>query len=223
VDTGNLGAIIRSAYWFGIDAIALSSRGWLVIENRPLMQKLVLTAPSASLDAAGLRASSGAAEAVPLLTVENPDIFLSRSRACGWQVLAAMPPPDSTLPPIRGRTKSSLQPTSIPLYATARKPLILMLGGESKGIERHLIKHVNAFLTIRPYADTSAVGLDSLNVSVASALILSKVMRRPENKIISQLRGTFGTDNHLAALDSIGPGAGGALDTEGDFMMWNTK
>ena len=98
-----------------------------------------------------------------------------------------------------------------------------MLGGESKGIERHLIKHVDAFLTIQPYADTSAVGLDSLNVSVASALILSKVMRRPEKKVIAQLRSSFSTAGHSESLRSIDMGASGSLDGESDFMVWNTR
>jgi hypothetical protein len=106
----------------------------------------------------------------------------------------------------------------IPRYATSRHPLILMLGGESKGIERHLMKHVDAFLTIRPFADTIAVGLDSLNVSVASALILSKVMRRPDQGAISRLRKTFGTARHSQLTGATGPAS---KDEEGDFMMWS--
>jgi hypothetical protein len=96
-----------------------------------------------------------------------------------------------------------------------------MLGGESKGIERHLMKHVDAFLTIKPFADTTAVGLDSLNVSVASALILSKVMERPGRDTISRLRKTFGTARQSKLTGATGPASKDARDEEGDFMMWS--
>ncbi|KZZ87589.1 RNA methyltransferase [Ascosphaera apis ARSEF 7405] len=77
-DPGNLGAIIRSAYYFGVDAIILS-------RNCPKITPVVL------------KSSAGAAENIPIFRVTNTRAFIEASRENGWQFYAAdAPEPEST-------------------------------------------------------------------------------------------------------------------------------
>ena len=72
---GNMGAIIRTAYYLGVDAVAVHDRS------------------TASVSAGStLKASSGAIEAMPILRVGNIDSFLSKSAEAGWRIFASVAP-----------------------------------------------------------------------------------------------------------------------------------
>ncbi|EKG14476.1 tRNA/rRNA methyltransferase SpoU [Macrophomina phaseolina MS6] len=179
VDPGNLGAIIRSAYYFGVDAVAVSTRA---------------TAP---LDAVAIKASSGAAEAMPILTVQNPLSFLTRSALNGWRVYAAdtPPPPVDNFNVTASHRRSALDPTNTsPLISFTRPntlavlqnhapllehPAILMLGGESAGFRQSIKNKANYLVGIRGTKGLE-IGVDSLNVSVAAALIMLEMLRKPK-------------------------------------------
>lgn len=178
VDTGNVGAIIRSAYYFGVDAIAISKRA---------------TAP---LDAVTIKASSGAAEAMPILTVRNPLEFLSRSSINGWRIYAAdaLPPPVDNFNVTKDHFRFALDPQNTsPLISFSRPhtravlhehtpllahPTILMFGGESKGFTRSIRAKANYLVGIRGTKGLD-LGIDSLNVSVAAGLIMLELLRKP--------------------------------------------
>ncbi|OMP84843.1 rRNA methyltransferase, mitochondrial [Diplodia seriata] len=180
VDEGNIGAIMRTAYYFGVDAVALSKRG---------------TAP---IDSVALKASSGAAEGLPILTVANPHTFLHRStHNNGWRLYAA----DVPLPPrdnfnvTADHTYAALDPLNTsPLVSFTRPhtlatlrdhspllqhPAILMLGGEAAGFRHSIRAKANYLVGVRGTAGL-AMGVDSLNVSVAAALIMLEMLRRPK-------------------------------------------
>ncbi|KAI9694850.1 MAG: hypothetical protein M1822_000466 [Bathelium mastoideum] len=72
---GNMGAIIRTAYYLGVDAVAIHDRSTASISSGPT-----------------LKASSGAAEALPILRVGNVDTFLSKSAEAGWRIYASVAP-----------------------------------------------------------------------------------------------------------------------------------
>lgn len=65
LDPGNLGALLRSAHYFGIDAVAITVRS------------------SSGLSAAALKAASGAAEEVRLFSVANSVQFVQQSKTAG--------------------------------------------------------------------------------------------------------------------------------------------
>ncbi|KAL1641894.1 hypothetical protein SLS58_005729 [Diplodia intermedia] len=179
VDEGNIGAIMRTAYYFGVDAVALSKRG---------------TAP---VDSVALKASSGAAEGLPILTVANPHTFLQRSTHSGWRVYAA----DAPLPPrdnfnvTADHSFGALDPLNTsPLVSFTRPhtlatlrdhaplvqhPAILMLGGEGAGFRHTIRAKANYLVGVRGTAGL-AMGVDSLNVSVAAALIMLEMLRKPK-------------------------------------------
>ncbi|KAF9630073.1 tRNA/rRNA methyltransferase SpoU [Lasiodiplodia theobromae] len=179
VDQGNLGAIIRSAYYLGVDAVAVTKRA---------------TAP---LDAVAIKASSGAAEAMPLFTVSNPLAFLTRSTINGWRVYAAdaPPPPTDNFNVTSDHYRRALDPDNTsPLVTYTRPnnvhvlphshaplishPTILMLGGESAGFRQSIRAKANYLVGIRGTRGLE-VGVDSLNVSVAAALIMLEMVRKP--------------------------------------------
>ncbi|KAF2436538.1 alpha/beta knot [Tothia fuscella] len=178
LDPGNLGAIIRSAYFLGVDAIALSSR------------------TCAPITPVALKASAGAAEALPILSIDDPAEFLRRSSAKGWKVYCGTAPnyaathgtPSSDSTPTKD-TKSWAEPhteytlrrdgTLIdPDFSPIRfAPTILVVGGEGKGLRSNLTQSAYAFVEIRPQINIGDFGVDSLNVSVATALLCADIIR----------------------------------------------
>lgn len=184
LDPGNLGAIIRSAYFLGVDAIALSARN------------------CAPITPTALKASAGAAEAIPLLFVENPQSFLESSASSGWNIYCATTPRTTEQPLARQgdfRATSIIAlnegiSTQLPQqiqYTRARNgkslprnhcpvtngPTILVVGGEGKGLKSSLTKHAWAYVEILPKINVDEIGVDSLNVSVATALLCAEFLR----------------------------------------------
>ncbi|BCR82996.1 TrmH family RNA methyltransferase [Aspergillus chevalieri] len=163
VDQGNLGAIIRSAYYLGIDAIVFAGRN------------------SAPLSDVTIKASAGASENMTLLEVSNERAFIQQSKTNGWRFYAAdVPGPGSTL-----EGQHDANPTSGGSRLT-QGPSVIMMGSESSGLSRHFMSHANAIVSIpgsRFVGDSSVESdparVDSLNVSVAAALLMEKFLRTP--------------------------------------------
>lgn len=185
-DQGNLGAILRSAYYFGVDAV-------------------VLTRNTAPVSAVAIKASAGAAENLPLLSVTNPTAFVDRSRAAGWRFFAADAPasesddtaavdepdqqpaePPSSSWPSSAQHQPSVSPPldpsspALPLRALAghlkTSPCALMLGSEDRGLAPKLLRRADSTVAIRSAltdsrAEDDGAAVDSLNVSVAAALL----------------------------------------------------
>jgi len=163
VDQGNLGAIIRSAYYLGIDALVFAGRN------------------SAPLSDVTIKASAGASENMTLLEVSNERAFIQQSKANGWRFYAAdAPGPGSML-----ESQHEADPTSDGSPLT-QGPSVIMMGSESSGLSRHFLSHANAILSIpgsRFVGDSGVESdparVDSLNVSVAAALLMEKFLRTP--------------------------------------------
>jgi 21S rRNA (GM2251-2'-O)-methyltransferase len=170
LDPGNLGAIIRSAYFLGVDAIAISTR------------------TCAPITPAALKASAGAAEGITILNVTNAPEFLKNSHNAGWRIYCGTTPDNSPVNPAHLPRDPKVEPPQIKYTKKDGKtvphtfwPLetssILVLGGEGKGLNRHLGHHAWAYVEIMPKMDVNECGVDSLNVSVASALLCADMLR----------------------------------------------
>ncbi|KAL5001930.1 Alpha/beta knot methyltransferase [Aspergillus recurvatus] len=170
VDTGNLGSIIRSAYYLGVDAIVFAGRH------------------SAPLSPITIKASAGAAENMTLLDVQNEVDFIKRSQANGWRFYAAdVPKTGATyLEP------GSLQPPSLtattgePDAAIGQSPSVIMMGYEGSGLSNHIKARADSIVSIPGARLLPGVGaasdparVDSLNVSVAAALLMETFLRVP--------------------------------------------
>ncbi|KAJ6061713.1 uncharacterized protein N7446_005833 [Penicillium canescens] len=143
VDPGNMGAIIRSSYFLGIDAIILAGRN------------------SAPLSPVTIKASAGAAENMPILHVRNEVDFIQRSQKNGWRFYAADAPGPGSVYMDAGSVRGS-------------------------GLSSHIKSHADATVSIPGARHSPVLGvqsdparIDSLNVSVAAALLMEKFLRTP--------------------------------------------
>ncbi len=130
----NVGAILRSAAWFGIDAVIIPH-----------------TEGQASLSAAAVRVAQGGAEVVPVVAVDDLPAALVMLRGRGLKIVGA----DQHAPPLD-------------LTRPLPRPLCLVLGNESRGLQRATRTACDFRLAIPGNGP-----LESLNVSVAAGILLA--------------------------------------------------
>ncbi|UJO17083.1 rRNA methyltransferase 1, mitochondrial [Fulvia fulva] len=162
-DPGNIGNIIRTAHFYGVDAVAVASN------------------TCANLSSAVLaKASSGACEAVRLLSLPQPSNFAYDSARSGWKIYAAVAPEPGSRDAARTITTRAVAKAS-PLL---KYPSILMLGAEGAGLRENLRNRADHFVTIeggvKPQ-NMPDVGVDSLNVSVSAGVLVEAFLRKPAN------------------------------------------
>lgn len=152
-DTGNMGAIFRSAYFLGVDAVILPRHG---------------TAP---LNAVAIKASAGAAEYLPIILIDDEVRFMEKCKENGWIFYAAAAP-DSKSANITRNPKNKTTDTASthqPNTVLRHHPVVLMMGNEAEGLRPHLQSRANYPIAIQ--SGRSRGLIDSLNVSVASAML----------------------------------------------------
>lgn len=162
LDPGNLGNILRTAHFYGVDAVAICTNTCAPI-NLPTVQK----------------AASGAAEALTILSIPTPANFITTCKKHGWTVHAAVAPDASSAKSSKGNlvTSSMISPLS-------RSPSILMIGAEGEGLRANLATKADANVGIRgakPALPQLNVGVDSLNVGSSVAVLLEAFFRKPDN------------------------------------------
>ncbi|KUF93771.1 hypothetical protein AM588_10008601 [Phytophthora nicotianae] len=142
----NFGAILRSAHFLGCSAVVVSDRN---------------TAP---LSPAVSRASVGALEVMvandKLMKARNLHEMLAISGDLGWRVVGASSGPNS----ITSTKLSDGQPT------------ILVMGNEHRGLRKHIRQCCQDVVIIPGQATDEDTRVDSLNVSVASAILLYELL-----------------------------------------------
>ncbi|KAI4145891.1 MAG: hypothetical protein LQ341_002238 [Variospora aurantia] len=156
-DPGNMGAIFRSAYFLGVDGILLCTRN------------------SAALSPVTLKAAAGAAESLPILSVDQPGSFIDNCQRNGWKFYAAVSPNSSESEVSTGRPFYSTSTMGIP---TQEHACVMMLGSEGEGLRWNMQKKAEYLLGIEAQRAGSGE-LDSLNVSVAAALLCQAFLRKP--------------------------------------------
>jgi 21S rRNA (GM2251-2'-O)-methyltransferase len=162
LDEGNLGGIIRSAHYLGVDAVAFSARN------------------SAPLSPVTMKAAAGAAESIPLISVHDPRTLITKSRENGWRFFAAEAP--SSARSDKNQSRAVLDPPDLASQLQI-SPCVLMLGGEGSGLSRMLSNSADSFVAIpgvyTPTPEVDKAGVDSLNVSVATAILCEAFLRLP--------------------------------------------
>ncbi|KAK5881623.1 hypothetical protein CesoFtcFv8_022402 [Champsocephalus esox] len=151
-DPMNLGAILRSAYFLGVDRVVSSLR-----DSCPL-------SPVVS------KASSGAMEVIGVYGYENLEDMLKMKMAQGWQVVGT----------VGAEGEESQVPITLCSDFKVTKPTVLLMGGEGEGLSQQLLSLCQTLLTI-PAGRELFPGIESLNVSVASGILLYSLLssRRP--------------------------------------------
>lgn len=153
-DTGNFGAIARSAWFLGVDAILILEHG---------------TAP---VSTNSLKASAGALEHLPILHVKNEREFLHNSRNNGWKFFAADAPKTDGAGITRAVNTKPIPPLKVE-GALLNHPCVLILGNEETGIREFMKTFMDGVAGI-PNARPHVGDIDSLNVSVAAALLTQR-------------------------------------------------
>ncbi|GAB7328270.1 hypothetical protein MBLNU13_g00279t1 [Cladosporium sp. NU13] len=163
-DPGNLGGILRTAHFYGVDAVAVATNTCCNLSS-PVLAK----------------ASAGACEAIPILAVSKPADFISKSSTAGWKICAAVAPDV-------GSQKRQKQLTSVSIAAKsplASSPCILMMGSEGEGLRENLRSKADLEVTIERGSSAKHVvdvGVDSMNVGVATGVLVDAFMRNPSAK-----------------------------------------
>ncbi|OTA02310.1 rrbosomal protein S2 and tRNA/rRNA methyltransferase [Trichoderma parareesei] len=158
LDPGNLGGILRTASYFGVDAVGITNRS------------------SSTLTPVVLKSAAGAVEEITIFSVDSPVSFIEESRKHGWKTYAAVAPPDPKLAQRHGdkfistATVEAEQPLS-------KHPSILVLGNEGHGLSKPIKVAADYELSVPYFVSNSCV--DSLNVSVAAGLLCHAFVRAP--------------------------------------------
>ena len=155
LDPGNLGAILRSAFFLGVDTVAISIRN------------------SAPISPVANKASSGASETLPLVSVSQPGNFIDHCKSNGWKIYAAAAPTPGKRTGLGNYLSSSNLGTPV-----RKHPCMLILGGEGEGLHWNIRRKADFDVGI----DGPRIGrgdVDSLNVSVAAGVLCEAFLRKP--------------------------------------------
>uniref|UniRef100_A0A803XK49 rRNA methyltransferase 1, mitochondrial n=1 Tax=Meleagris gallopavo TaxID=9103 RepID=A0A803XK49_MELGA len=145
-DPMNLGALLRSAYFLGVDRVVTSRRN-----SCPLT-------PTVS------KASSGAMEVFDVYSTDDLRSFLKAKAAEGWEVV--------------GTVSQFETVENVPVISCLEfrwnKPIILVIGSEGDGLslETQLLCHQ---MLVIPSGRALHPGIESLNVSVATGILLHSI------------------------------------------------
>lgn len=146
-DPMNLGAILRSAYFLGVDRVASSLRS------------------SCPLSPVVSKASSGVMEVIGVYGYKNLEDMLRSKVEQGWQVV--------------GTVGAEAEQSNIPITQCSdfqmTKPTLLLMGGEGEGLSKELLSLCQTLLTI-PAGRELFPGIESLNVSVATGILLHSLL-----------------------------------------------
>ncbi|TMS22393.1 rRNA methyltransferase 1, mitochondrial [Larimichthys crocea] len=146
-DPMNLGAILRSAYFLGVDRVASSLRS------------------SCPLSPVVSKASSGVMEVIGVYGYKNLEDMLRSKVEQGWQVV--------------GTVGAEAEQSNIPVTQCSdfqmTKPTLLLMGGEGEGLSKELLSLCQTLLTI-PAGRELFPGIESLNVSVATGILLHSLL-----------------------------------------------
>ncbi|XP_042735578.1 rRNA methyltransferase 1, mitochondrial [Lagopus leucura] len=145
-DPMNLGALLRSAYFLGADRVVTSRRN------------------SCPLTPVVSKASSGAMEVFDVYSTDDLRSFLKAKAAEGWEVV--------------GTVSQSETVENVPVISCLEfrwnKPIILVIGSEGDGLslETQLLCHQ---MLVIPSGRALHPGIESLNVSVATGILLHSI------------------------------------------------
>lgn len=148
-DPHNIGAILRSAYFLGVDFVVFSEKN------------------CAPLSPVVAKSSSGAIEFIELYKADKPLTFFDESKKNGWNFISTIAPNDS-------RNKNKQIDTNFVNELLKTSPVILVIGSEGTGIRTNLINKSDHLIAVNNGREMNEC-VDSLNVSVATALLISKI------------------------------------------------
>lgn len=153
-DPMNFGAILRSCYFLGVDRVIFSQEH------------------SAPLNPVVSKSSSGAMEIVPISATRTEQTLvqmIKTEKKNGWKLIGSVGQED---------VGSTSFDSAIPIEQfDATGPTILMIGNEGSGLSDRMLKLCDNLVTIKPKQSNSHPCVDSLNVSVATGILLHSLKK----------------------------------------------
>ncbi|XP_054857720.1 rRNA methyltransferase 1, mitochondrial [Eublepharis macularius] len=143
LDPMNLGAVLRSAHFLGVDGIVMSQRN------------------SCPLTPVVSKASAGAMEVLDVFGTDNLQSFLQAKSEQGWDIVGTVG---------HCETQNDI-PVESCLDFHWMKPTVLLLGNEGYGLSPETRSLCRRMLSIFP-GRALPPGIESLNVSVAAGILL---------------------------------------------------
>lgn len=149
-DPQNLGAIIRSASYFGLP-------------------RLYLTDGCSHASPTVSKASAGSLEFYhhQMRICRRAGAFIDAAKQDGWLVLGTSPTLEDGLGEVLHDDR----------------PKLVVMGSEGEGLKQSILDRCDRMVTIRGSLEAARMGLDSLNVSVAAALLLQRFLDCSEGKV----------------------------------------
>ncbi|CAO3658956.1 unnamed protein product [Umbelopsis vinacea] len=154
-DPQNLGSILRTAYFFGVDGIVICTKN------------------SAPLSNIVSRVSAGALECMDIHSTRQLTKFLQSSKQNGWSIIGAA---GQDAQSGYGQDKYLSLTTMLKSENAIdfQKPRVLVLGNEGVGLRRNVQACCDHFLGIDRLQQDNRIGsVDSLNVGVATGILIS--------------------------------------------------
>ena len=176
LDPGNLGAILRTAFFLGVDTVAISNRS------------------SAPVSPVAIKASAGASETLPLVSISQPGNFIDECKSNGWKIYAAAAPTPGKRSGVGNYLSSSNMGNPV-----RNHPCILILGSEGEGLRWNIQRKADFDVGI----DGRRAGqgkVDSLNVSVAAGLLCEAFLRKPDARGDIDVDAPFNVEKWTASL-----------------------
>lgn len=161
-DPMNMGALIRSAYYLGADFVVVSKKNCA-----PLLPTT-------------LKALAGAMEFMKVYATASASRFFDESREHGWQFVAATTPEGFGADEVRYGSENPVarklvEPAMLP-EILHEGPTILVLGLEGHGLRTQLKLRCKYVVQLGAMRREARNTVDSLNVSVAGALLMAKTL-----------------------------------------------
>lgn len=174
---------MRSAFFLGVDAVAIANRS------------------SAPLSPVALKASAGASESLPLISVNQPGPFLDSCKKNGWKVYAATAPTPDKKSAFNNYYSTSALGSPVQDHAC-----IVVFGSEGQGLRWNIQRKADYNVGIEgPRGGQGRV--DSLNVSVAAGLLCEAFLRKP----VDNVKGLNASSDKSEARDITKGGSGNLL------------
>nr|XP_055185374.1 rRNA methyltransferase 1, mitochondrial isoform X1 [Nyctereutes procyonoides] len=180
-DPRNLGAVLRSAHFLGVDKVITSGRN------------------SCPLTPVVSKASAGAMEVMDVFSTEDLAGFLQAKARQGWLVAGTVACPRPEMSP------SSEIPITSCLEFLWDQPTLLVLGNEGSGLSQAVQASCQLLLTILPGRQLPPE-LESLNVSVAAGILLHSICCQRKDFPMGRKREHLLQDPREPSATSEGPG-----------------
>lgn len=164
----NIGAILRSSYYLGVDRVYTTNCKFIDSNGNSILKSSAPLTPSVS------KASSGVLEIFQPTHLNDPEKFVEFVKSRGWFVIGSGIQKQGAILKNKISTQSE-DSVNTNEPRCHQKPQLLVIGNEGFGIPQKIGDMCDRWINIEP-GRTIDPDVDSLNVSVACALLINSLM-----------------------------------------------